>query len=83
MLQAAKTARQHRDAGVLNVATGGIFRPMEGVNRMIRRALLVLTLAGLYMAFKRAGQRRDLQANDRSADAQWANEGGANAPESV
>lgn len=50
---------------------------------MIRRALLLLTLAGLYIAFKRARQTREVRPDDQSADAQWANEGGANAPDSV
>ena len=49
---------------------------------MIRRALLLLTLAGIYNAFKRHGQKA-LAAVDHAADAQWANEGGANAPTTV
>jgi hypothetical protein len=50
---------------------------------MIRRALLLLTLAGIYLALKRGGQKDALPATDHAADAQWANEGGANAPASV
>ncbi|MEA3151782.1 MAG: hypothetical protein QOD56_2721 [Gammaproteobacteria bacterium] len=50
---------------------------------MIRRALLLLTLAGIYMALKRGAQKNALATTDHAADAQWANEGGANAPASV
>jgi hypothetical protein len=50
---------------------------------MIRRALLVLTLAAVYMAYKRAQANRANPEADHEADAQWANEGGANAPASV
>jgi hypothetical protein len=50
---------------------------------MIRRTLLLLAIAGLYMAIRRHGRERARRAADRDADAQWANEGGANAPPSV
>jgi hypothetical protein len=49
---------------------------------MIRRALLLIALAALYISVtrrRRAGEREP----DHSAEAQWANEGGANAPASV
>jgi hypothetical protein len=50
---------------------------------MIRRALLLLTLAGIYIAYKRSRQSPSFSQEDRVSDAQWANEGGANAPASV
>ena len=51
---------------------------------MIRRALLLLTLAGIYLLLKRgSGTVAVSRADDHDADAQWANEGGANAPASV
>jgi hypothetical protein len=50
---------------------------------MIRRALLLVTLAALYIAYNRSRSNRPTPADDRAADAQWANEGGANAPDSV
>jgi hypothetical protein len=49
---------------------------------MIRRALLLLTIAGIYIALKRNRQHKR-SADDCAADAGWANEGGANAPASV
>jgi hypothetical protein len=51
---------------------------------MIRRALLLVTLAAIYIAYKRI--RADgaaARGAERAADARWANEGGANAPASV
>jgi hypothetical protein len=49
---------------------------------MMRRALLLIALAALYIAVTR--RRRDPAPDaDHSAEAQWANEGGANAPASV
>jgi hypothetical protein len=49
---------------------------------MIRRALLLIALAALYISVTR--RRRDAEPEaDHSAEAQWANEGGANAPASV
>ena len=50
---------------------------------MIRRALLLLAMAGIYLAIKRSNQRLSQPAMDRAADAQWANEGGAHAPSSI
>ena len=52
--------------------------------RMIRRALLLVTLAAIYIAYKRSRSNRPAPgAADHASDAQWANEGGANAPASV
>jgi hypothetical protein len=51
---------------------------------MIRRALLLLTIAGIYVAVKRnATKKLPRPAPEKLADAQWANEGGANAPATV
>jgi hypothetical protein len=50
---------------------------------MIRRALLLLAAAGIYMAIKRSRENATRPIEDKAADAQWANEGGANAPASV
>jgi len=50
---------------------------------MNRRALIALTLAVIYIAYIRARSSRATQAADRTADARWANEGGANASVSV
>ena len=50
---------------------------------MIRRALLLVTLAALYIAMKRNATKVSVSKTDREADAQWANEGGANAPTTV
>jgi len=50
---------------------------------MIRRALLLLTLAAVYIAMKRNATKVPAATTDHAADAQWANEGGANAPTSV
>jgi hypothetical protein len=50
---------------------------------MIRRALLLLTLAAVYIAVKRNAAKASVSTTDHAADAQWANEGGANAPTSV
>jgi hypothetical protein len=51
---------------------------------MFRRALLLLAVAGIYLMIKRSNMRASApRANDRAAEAQWANEGGANAPASV
>jgi hypothetical protein len=49
---------------------------------MIRRALLLLALAGVYVAITRRRQTARL-AKDHAAEAQWANEGGASAPAAV
>jgi hypothetical protein len=50
---------------------------------MIRRALLLLAVAGIYVVIKHNRQNANLPIADKAADAQWANEGGANAPASV
>jgi hypothetical protein len=47
---------------------------------MIRRALLLLTMAGIYVAISRSLQSEVRPAKDHEAEAQWANEGGAIAP---
>jgi hypothetical protein len=50
---------------------------------MIRRALLVLAIAGIYVAVKRNAQQNEQnrQRNDqRGQHSTWANEGGANVP---
>jgi hypothetical protein len=47
---------------------------------MIRRALLLLAMAGIYAAITRRRQTRARLVEDRAAEAQWANEGGASAP---
>jgi hypothetical protein len=49
---------------------------------MIRRALLLLAMAGIYTMVKQALSRAPI-SHDRADDARWANEGGANAPASV
>jgi hypothetical protein len=51
-------------------------------NEMIRRALLLLAIAGIYVAIKRSIEKSPQPAADRAADARWANEGGAHAPAS-
>jgi hypothetical protein len=50
---------------------------------MIRRALLLLVMAGIYVAIRRSLQHGGPPGKDHGAEAQWANEGGANAPETV
>jgi hypothetical protein len=51
---------------------------------MIRRALLLITLAAIYIAVKRSQRNRNAEPfAEPRAEAQWANEGGANAPASV
>jgi hypothetical protein len=50
---------------------------------MIRRALLLLAIAGIYVAIKRSLQLQVPPAEDLSAESQWANEGGAEAPAPV
>ena len=50
---------------------------------MIRRALLLLAMAAIYVAIKRSLQYGAQPEEDHAAEAQWANEGGANAPETV
>jgi len=48
---------------------------------MIRRALLLLSLAAVYIVIK--NNRKPPDQADHLDEAQWANEGGANAPASV
>jgi hypothetical protein len=50
---------------------------------MLRRALLLLAMAGIYVVIKRGAQKPLQAAADLAADAQWANEGGAHAPASL
>jgi len=50
---------------------------------MIRRAILLVTLAAIYIAYKRSRLNAEAPSADHDSDAQWANEGGANAPASV
>jgi hypothetical protein len=50
---------------------------------MIRRALLLLPIAGIYVAIKRSLRNDGRQAKDHAAEAQWANDGGANAPATI
>jgi len=56
---------------------------------MIRRAIILLLMAGVYVAIKRHAESRGHAESrtrpnhDHGADSQWANEGGANAPASV
>lgn len=47
---------------------------------MIRRALLLLALVGVYLAYKQSKHAAGAAASDQEEDARWANEGGANAP---
>jgi hypothetical protein len=49
---------------------------------MIRRALFLLAVAGIYVAIKRRAEKPSQPAIDRTADARWANEGGAHVPAS-
>jgi hypothetical protein len=49
---------------------------------MIRRALLLITIAAIYLAIKQSGKNRQ-RADDHASEAQWANEGGANSPGTV
>jgi hypothetical protein len=50
---------------------------------MIRRALVLLVVAGIYLAIRRSQEAEIRPAVDDAAEAQWANEGGANASASV
>jgi hypothetical protein len=54
---------------------------------MIRRALFILALAGIYVAVKRNaqqnGQRNGQRKDQRDQHSTWANEGGANVPTSA
>ena len=50
---------------------------------MMRRVLLLLAVAGIYAIAKRRVRAPPPRENVRAAEAQWANEGGANAPAGV
>lgn len=50
---------------------------------MIRRTLLLIAAAAVYIAVTRKRRRDATRETDHEAEAQWANEGGANAPASV
>jgi hypothetical protein len=50
---------------------------------MIRRVLLLLAIASICVAIRRNFQNAAQPVKDEAADAQWANEGGANSPSSV
>jgi hypothetical protein len=51
---------------------------------MIRTALVLLVMAGVYVAIRRGLQSDEVRpAKDTAAEAQWANEGGASAPAST
>lgn len=50
---------------------------------MIRRVLLILTIAAVCVAFQRSRNNARQRAADHAAEAEWANEGGANASDSV
>ena len=45
--------------------------------------LLVAALAGIYVYARLKDRQGRQSAEDRAADAQWANEGGGNAPTTV
>jgi hypothetical protein len=47
---------------------------------MIRRILLLLAMAGIYLAIQRSMRTQMERDENHSAEAQWANEGGANSP---
>lgn len=57
-------------------------RPHEELP-MIRRIIYLLAVAAIYVMVKRIAEAPVSHALDRAADADWANEGGANAPSSV
>ncbi len=50
---------------------------------MIKRALFLLTVAGIYILVKRSVTAVVDAPTDVKADSQWATEGGANAPATV
>ncbi len=50
---------------------------------MIRRVLLLLTIAAVYIAFQSRRNNARQRVADNEAEAEWANEGGANASDSV
>jgi hypothetical protein len=50
---------------------------------MGRRALLLFAIAAIYVVIRRNEQKAWTRKTDHAADAQLANEGGANSPPSV
>jgi hypothetical protein len=50
---------------------------------MIRRAIVILSAAAIYLMVKRSQRKAATLVQDRNAEAEWANEGGANSPSSV
>ncbi|MDP9087589.1 MAG: hypothetical protein M3O26_02455 [Pseudomonadota bacterium] len=53
---------------------------------MIRRALLILAIAGIYVAVKRNAQQNEQRRapkEQRDQHSMWANEGGANVSSSA
>jgi hypothetical protein len=50
---------------------------------MVRRILLLLTIAAVYVAFQRRRNNARQGVADYEAEAEWANEGGANPSDSV
>ena len=50
---------------------------------MIRRALLLFAVAGIYVMVKRNARTTARRPSDHIADTRWANEGGANTSASV
>ena len=67
------------------VAIGKPLPTLEQIQEkeMIGRALLLLAMAGIYVAIRLSRQTEVRQVKDHAAEAQWANEGGANAHVSV
>jgi hypothetical protein len=47
---------------------------------MIRRVLLLLAIAGIYVAVARRRQTTGRPVEDHTAESQWANEGGTSGP---
>jgi hypothetical protein len=50
---------------------------------MIRKTLILAALTAIYVAYRRSRRNRPAAGPDQEEEAQWANEGGANAPASV
>lgn len=57
-------------------------RPHDGL-LMIRKVIFLVSVAAIYVVVKRIAEAAELRALDQTADADWANEGGANVPSSV
>ena len=59
----------------------------DGYPRMSKKLLLIAAaiagISGLCVLIMREARERSVKRNDHVSDAQWANEGGANAPASV